>query len=80
MQQGDPLGPLHFCLVFKELLESLRSELVLGYLEDMATVVDLWGGSLPLTKHGGGNRQPAYGCARSLCDRLSHVVQSAFPC
>jgi len=34
-QQGDPLGPLYFCLVFKELLESLQSELVLGYLDDL---------------------------------------------
>jgi len=35
-QQGDPLGPLYFCLVFKGLLESLESELVLGYLDDVA--------------------------------------------
>jgi len=35
-QQGDPLGPLNFCLVFKELLESLQLELVLGYLDDVA--------------------------------------------
>ena len=35
-QQGDPLRPLYFCLVFKDLLESLRSELVLGYLDDVA--------------------------------------------
>ena len=35
-QQGDPLGPLYFCLAFKELLESVRSELVLGYLDDVA--------------------------------------------
>jgi len=35
-QQGDPLGPLYFCLVFKEVLESLQSELVLGYLDDVA--------------------------------------------
>ena len=35
-QQGDPLGPLYFCLVFKEILESLCSELVLGYLDDVA--------------------------------------------
>ena len=34
-QQGDPLGPLYFCLVIKELLESLQSELVLGYLDDI---------------------------------------------
>jgi len=35
-EQGDPLGPLYFCLDFKELLESLQSELVLGYLDDVA--------------------------------------------
>jgi len=31
----DPRGPLYFCLVFKELLESLQLELVLGYLDDV---------------------------------------------
>jgi len=35
-QQGDPLGPLYFCLAFKELSESRQSELVLGYLDDVA--------------------------------------------
>ena len=35
VHQGDPLGPLYFCLVCKELLESLKSELVLGYLDDI---------------------------------------------
>jgi hypothetical protein len=33
-QQGDPLGPLYFCLAIHDLLGSLRSELVLGYLDD----------------------------------------------
>ena len=33
-QQGDPLGPLYFCLVVKELLDLLQSELVIGYLDD----------------------------------------------
>jgi hypothetical protein len=33
---GDPLGLLYSCLAFKELLESVRSELVLDYLEDVA--------------------------------------------
>ena len=33
-QQGDPLGPLYFCLVIKELLESLQLEVVLGYLSE----------------------------------------------
>ena len=35
-QQGDPLGPLYFCLAFKEVLESRMSELVLGFLDDVA--------------------------------------------
>jgi hypothetical protein len=35
-QQGDPLSPLYFCLVIKELLESMMSELVLAYLDDIA--------------------------------------------
>ena len=35
-QQGDPLGPLYFCLTFLELLQSLKSELTLGYLDDVA--------------------------------------------
>ena len=34
-QQGDPLGPLYFCLTIKELMESMQSELVLGYLDDI---------------------------------------------
>ena len=34
-QQGDPLGPLYFCLTIKELLESMQSELILGYLDDI---------------------------------------------
>jgi len=35
-QQGDPLGPFYFCLAFKSLLESLQSELVIGFLDDVA--------------------------------------------
>ena len=34
-QQGDPLGPLYFCLVVKELLDLLQSELVIGYLDNL---------------------------------------------
>ena len=36
IQQGDPLGPLLFCLSIHDLLSSLRSELVLGYLDDIS--------------------------------------------
>jgi len=34
-QQGDPLGPLYFCLAIVELLKSMGSELVLAYLDDI---------------------------------------------
>ena len=33
-QQGDPLGPLLFCLTVQPLLQSLSSELALGYMDD----------------------------------------------
>ena len=35
-QQGDPLGPLYFCLAVKELLASMKSELTIGYLDDFS--------------------------------------------
>ena len=34
-QQGDPLGPLYFCLAIHPLLSSLESEFVCGYLYDI---------------------------------------------
>ena len=34
-QQGDPLGPLLFCLTMQPLLLSFRSELTLGYMDDV---------------------------------------------
>src|SRR5664279_5072500 len=41
-QQGDPLGPLLFCLTVQPLLSSLSSKLVMGFLDDFTL-----GGSLP---------------------------------
>src|SRR5271155_3065611 len=35
VQQGDPLGPLLFCLTIHNLLSSLTSDLVIGYLDDL---------------------------------------------
>jgi len=34
-QQGDPLGPLEFCLVLQPLLIKLKSDLRIGYLDDL---------------------------------------------
>jgi len=34
-QQGDPLGPLLFCMTIQPLLQSLSSELVAAYLDDV---------------------------------------------
>ena len=35
VQQGDPLGPLAFCLTIQPILRSLHSELVIGYMDDI---------------------------------------------
>ena len=35
-QQGDPLGPLYFCLAVHDLLTSLQSPIVVGHLVDMS--------------------------------------------
>ena len=39
-QQGDPLGPLMFCLGIHTLLSSMKSDLVLGYLDDITLCGD----------------------------------------
>ena len=35
MQQGDPLGSLLFCLTIQHILDRLKSELIIGYLDDV---------------------------------------------
>jgi len=35
VQQGDPLGPLLFCLTIQPILSSLSSNLAIGYLDDL---------------------------------------------
>ena len=35
VQQGDPLGPLYFCLAIHKLLQHANSEFVVGYLDDV---------------------------------------------
>ena len=39
-QQGDPLGPLLFCNTIHPLLVSLKSELAIGYLDDLTLAGD----------------------------------------
>src|SRR5688572_27516147 len=34
-QQGDPLGPLLFCLAIHPILTSFHSELVIGYMDNI---------------------------------------------
>ena len=34
-QQGDPLGPLRFCMTIQTLLQSLSSDLVAAYFDDI---------------------------------------------
>ena len=34
-QQGDPLGPWLFCLAIQDLLDSLCSEFVIAYLDEI---------------------------------------------
>jgi hypothetical protein len=36
-QQGDPLGPLMFCITLHPLLSRLRSEFKIGFLDDLTT-------------------------------------------
>ena len=35
IQQGDPLGPLLFCLCVHPLLESIIAPLCIGYMDDL---------------------------------------------
>ena len=46
VQQGDPLGPLLFCLTLHNLISEQTSELILGYLDDVT-----FGGSLSDVSH-----------------------------
>ena len=53
-QQGGPLGPLYFCLAVHDLLTSLQSSIVVGYLDDMSMGGEAGRGSGGLHSAGGG--------------------------
>ena len=40
-QQGDPLGPLYFCLAIHKILADMQSKLVMAYLDDMILAGDV---------------------------------------
>ena len=44
IQQGDPLGPLLFCLCLQPILESIIEPLLIGYMDDLT-----FGGPAPMT-------------------------------
>ena len=72
VQQGDPLGPLLFCLTLQPILSSLSSKLRLGYLDDVTL-----GGSLATVSS---DVDLIESCAQSLglvlnrskCEVISH--------
>ena len=41
IQQGDPLGPLEFCLTLHPLLKRLSSELIVAYINDVTIGGDI---------------------------------------
>ena len=41
VQQGDPLGPLLFCLTIQPILEGIKSDFVSGYLDDIGIGGDI---------------------------------------
>ena len=43
VQQGDPLGPLFFCLAIHDILLGIQSEFSAGYLDDISIGGDVEG-------------------------------------
>ena len=64
-QQGDPLGPLLFSLTIHPILESLRSDLILGYLDDLTL-----GGSLQVV-------QSDYATIRRMSSDMGLILNEA---
>jgi hypothetical protein len=74
-QQGDPLSPLYFCLVIKELLDSMMSELVLAYLDDIA-LSDEVGLSVRFLTARRGCLARWLGDQPNKCEVVGHTVES----
>ena len=43
-QQGDPLGPLYFCIGIHDILSTMQSDIAYAYLDDMVLAGDVYSG------------------------------------
>ncbi len=77
IQQGDPLGPLIFCLTIHPLLETLTSEFIVGYMDDITI------GSLRETIINDVNRIKVFGADNGLhinIDKCECIAKSQMSC
>jgi hypothetical protein len=75
-QQGDPLSPLYFCLVIKELLDSMMSELVLAYLDDIALGDEAEVCLYDFLRLDEGARRVGLEINHNKCEVVGHTVES----
>ena len=85
IQQGDPLGPMLFCLTTHELVSSLRSEFKAFYLDDGTMGGDIEALTLDLTKIREQGQALGLSLNMSESELISHdqsaveVMTSSFP-